>query len=63
MRFLSMLFLLGGLLIGGPAWAGDKCSCDHQCQETCKKGTDSQCKCDCGCKEGKKCSHGVCSEH
>lgn len=67
MRYLVLLIMSSFLCMAQPALSKEeaKCTCDHKCTETCKKGESTKtcdCKaCDCG-KTG-ECPHHQCGEH
>ena len=45
------------------SFAGEKCTCSHECMENCKAGKGENCKCKaCDCKKTGKCSEGKCHE-
>ncbi len=62
MKYLSIAMMALSLATGPMSFADnhDKpCKCTKKCQEQCEKGDHKDCKCECGCKEG-KCTHGKC---
>lgn len=45
-----------------PVFANQQCACNKECKELCAKGQHEKCTCECGCKDGKGCTHQQCSK-
>jgi len=64
MKRLSTIMLGFSLLCAVPAFAAETaappCKCDQTCKNDCHGKDAAKCNCDCGCKEGKGCSHHQC---
>ncbi len=44
------------------SFAGEKCTCTHECMRQCEKGKGENCKCkSCDCKTKGQCGEGKCS--